>query len=509
MHVNFLFLTMLILILSCSSKDEQEESAVQPNILFLIADDWSYPHAGAYGDRAVKTPTFDFLAKSGALFTNAYCAAPSCSPSRASILTSLYPHQLESAGNLWSVFPSKFANWASILNEAGYHTGKMRKGWGPGDFIRGGYQHNPAGQNFNSFQEFLEAREDGQSFYFWFGSSDPHRIYETNTGVVSGMKHEEIKVPGFLPDVPCVRNDMMDYYFEIERFDRECGQLIHMLDELGELENTLIVMTSDNGMPFPRAKANLYDYGTRMPLAMYWKGMIDSGNRIEDFVSFVDFGPTFLDAAKQNVPSSFSGRSVLPLFDTQRASVERDHVFIERERHANVRLGDLSYPCRAVRNAEYLYIRNFEPDRWPGGDPEAHKSVGQYGDVDNSISKYLIMAGEGSDPLFDLAFSKRPAEELYSVIDDPYNLVNLANDPSLQTIKEELQKMLSDWMSSTGDLRFHDPQTNYWDTVEYTPVYDHENFDLESRIAMYRMKVPDHYNNFEEVGCLTIAESQN
>ncbi|NNE76688.1 MAG: sulfatase-like hydrolase/transferase, partial [Pricia sp.] len=105
----------------------------RPNIVFLIADDWSYPHAGIYGDPTVRTPTFDRLAREGALFENAYCAAPSCSPSRASILLGRYPHQNECAGNLWSVFAKTFPNWVSLLQESGYHTGMSRKGWGPGD----------------------------------------------------------------------------------------------------------------------------------------------------------------------------------------------------------------------------------------------------------------------------------------------------------------------------------------------------------------------------------------
>ena len=128
----------------------------KPNVLFLIADDWSYPHAGIYGDPVVRTPTFDRLAAEGALFSNAYCASPSCTTSRAAILTGRYPHQLESLGNLWSVFPVKFPNWVSILTDNGYFSGKTRKGWGPGDYTKGGYAHNPAGKDFASFKEFFQ-----------------------------------------------------------------------------------------------------------------------------------------------------------------------------------------------------------------------------------------------------------------------------------------------------------------------------------------------------------------
>ncbi len=484
-------------------------SAPLPNILFLIADDWSYPHAGAYGDKIVKTPTFDRLASEGALFHNAYCAAPSCSPSRAAILTGRYPHQLESAGNLWSVFPSKFPNWVSLLEEAGYFTGKTRKGWGPGDEKRGGYEHNPAGPSFESFKAFLDARPPGKPFCYWFGGYDPHRPYEPSMGIRAGMNLGEVEVPGFLPDMECIRNDILDYYFEIERFDRDCGEIIRQLEKAGELDNTLIVMTSDNGMPFPRAKANVYDYGARMPLAILWKGKIMPGTVIEDFMNFVDFAPSFLEVAGQPVPESIYGQSLLPLLipditKPPRLKPARDRVFLERERHANARKGGLSYPIRAVRTRDFLYIRNFEPGRWPAGGPEAHKSVGQYGDVDNSITKFLVMdmEGRGGAPdFFQLAFGKRPAEELYQVLKDPYQLNNLAGRRAFRKEMKRMRASLSKWMAATGDLRAAEPQTIYWDTVEYTPKYDHGNFNLQEEIDKYYFLKPDQSMQFQETPC--------
>ena len=475
----------------------------RPNIVFLIADDWSYPHAGAYGDRTVRTPTFDTLSNMGAHFENAYCAAPSCSPSRASILLGRYPHQLESAGNLWSVIPDKFPNWVSLLKDSGYHTGKSRKGWGPGDFKKGGYEHNPAGKDYPDFKTFLQDKKEGQSFAYWFGSQDPHRAYETNSGAKSGMDADNVLVPGFLPDNPCVRNDIMDYYFEVERFDRESGSIIELLRKKGLLDNTLIIMTSDNGMPFPRAKATLYDYGTRMPLAMYWKGHIEGGRRITAFMNFIDFGPTFLEAAGLEVPKEFSGNSLLGLFKENSPNTDRDKVFLERERHANVRKGDLSYPSRAIRTKDFLYIKNYEPNRWPAGDPEVHQSVGQYGDVDNSITKFWIMAKEGKSTdtdYFQLAFEKRPAEELYVLANDPYNLKNKAGNTKYEKTLKSLREEMEKWMFETDDIRVTQPQTTYWDEVLYTPDYQMENYDLSQKISDYNMLVRDG-GGFKKMKC--------
>ena len=306
------------------------------------------------------------------------------------------------------------------------------------------------------------------------------------------MKLEDVVVPGFFPDNECVRNDILDYYFEIERFDRESGQLIAMLEELGELDNTIIVMKGDNGMPFPRAKANLYDYGTRMPLAIRWPEKVKAGTVIHDFVNFVDFAPSFVEAAGLT-QNSMSGQSLWELLagETQ----DRYQVFLERERHANVRKGDLSYPMRAVRNHDYLYIWNPMSERNPVGNPTVHQSVGQYGDADHSITKFLIMQMEGKakagEPdLFELSFGQRPEEELYDVKNDPYQLKNLAADPAFSSTNSEMKTQLLNWMKTTGDLRAENPRSTYWDTVRYTPNYQVEDIDIVKLIEEYRIMPP-------------------
>ncbi len=484
---NFLLILCLCLFYFQSAAQKK-----QPNILFLIADDWSFPHAGVYGDRVVRTPTFDRLAREGALFTNAYTASPSCSPSRAAVLLGRYPHQNGEGGNLWSEFPNAHPTYVQILGEAGYFTGSTRKGWGPGEYEVTGFEHNPAGKSFEDFEAFLDAKPAEETFTFWFGSTDPHREYVPNTGIQSGMKLQDITVPGFFPDNDCVRNDILDYYFEIERFDRECGQLIALLEELGELDNTIIVMTSDNGMPFPRAKANLYDYGTRMPLAIRWTEKVKPGTVVNDFVNLVDLAPSFVEAAGLS-QNSMSGQPLWGLLAGEKQ--DRNQVYLERERHANVRKGDLSYPMRGIRNQDYLYIWNPMSERNPAGNPTVHQSVGQYGDVDHSITKFLIMELEGKakagvPDLFQLSFGQRPEEELYDVKNDPYQLNNLAADPAVSAIKFKMKYDLLKWMKVTGDLRAKDPHSTYWDTVRYTPTYQMGDTDWKKRIEDYRIMPP-------------------
>jgi arylsulfatase A-like enzyme len=442
----------------------------QPNILLAIADDWSWPHAGAYGDPTVKTPAFDRVARDGALFTRAFAAAPSCTPSRAALLTGRYPHQLEEGGVLHGFLPVKFPVYTDLLERAGYYVGFTRKGWGPGRFEPGGRTRNPAGQAFSDFNAFLKGRRAGQPFVFWFGSQDPHRPYEEGSGAASGIDLASIRVPAFLPDTPEVRRDLADYFFEVQRFDRELGEILERLRTLGELDNTLVVITADNGMPFPRAKANVYDGGTHVPLAMRWPVRVKPGLVADAFVNLSDLAPTFLEAAGVTPPDSMSARSILALAASRDGGAQdRDKVFLERERHAHVRNGNLSYPVRAVRTSDWLYIRNIRPDRWPAGDPEMVFSVGPYGDIDGGVSKTQVL-DRRTDPaiarFFDLATAKRPAEELYDLRADPNQLRNVANDPGSSAAKARLRRMLDDWMKKTGDPRAM-TDDDRWDRYPY------------------------------------------
>ena len=439
----------------------QTQQSTRPNILFIIADDWSYPHAGIYGDNVVKTPNFDRIASEGALFTNAYCASPSCTPSRASLLTGRAVHQLEEGGNLYGPLAQKFVSYPTLLEEAGYAVGSTRKGWGPGTYQAGGYKENPAGKQYKSFEDFYAQAPQDKPFCFWFGSNDPHRPYDKDTGLQSGMKPEDVIVPPHFPDTPEVRKDILDYYFEVQRMDRDAGEIIKRLEADSKLDNTLIIWTSDNGMPFPRSKANLYNFGTHMPLAVRWPRRIKAGQRIHDLVVLTDVAPTMIEAAGLKTIPAMTGRSWMNLLAGKK-EVGRAQVFLERERHANVRRGDLGYPVRAIRTKDFLYIRNLRPDRWPAGDPEMYFSVGDYGDIDDSPTKQFLIK-RYNDPVIanyaKIALDKRPAEELYDLQKDPGELKNIADDKKYANAKKKLRAALDRWMETTEDPRAN-PQSD-------------------------------------------------
>ena len=436
----------------------------RPNVLFALADDWGWPHAGAYGDPVVKTPHFDRLAKEGVLFTNAYISAPSCTPSRNAVLTGQYHWRLGPGGNLWSTLDPTTPTYPLLLKKAGYHIGSWRKSWGPGRLT--GWKDHPAGKPCKGFDAFLRDRPKDKPFCFFFGTSDPHRGYKKGSGEKSGMDLSKIKLFGCFPDSPEVRGDVADYYYEVQRWDRDVGKAVAKLKEIGELENTIIVMTGDHGMPFPRCKANLYDSGSRVPLAIRWGANVKKpGRTVDDFVSFCDLGPTFLQAAGVEIPKVMTGKSLTDILTSEKSGVvepkKREFVMYGKERHCPAQEGDKSgYPCRALRTRGYLYIRNFKPDRWPSGTPNWEKA-GTRGawlaDCDNGPTKTYITQNKDKDAAhkryWDLCFAKRPAEELYDCKKDPEQLKNVADDPAYAEIKKKLAKQLMDNLKLTGDPR--------------------------------------------------------
>jgi len=443
----------------------------KPNILLLLADNWAAPHASVMGDKSVKTPTFDAIARQGVFFTNAFCQVPSCSPSRAVLLTGRVSHQLQDAANLWGYFPDEQWTFPLALKEAeDYKVGYTIKGWGPGRYL--GERHtfgnpNPAGYKSESFEKFLSDVGD-HPFCFWFGSHDPHRPWKAEQQHYAGLVHERVEVPGYLPDHPTVRGEIVDYYAEVQKFDTECGRIIELLKETGKYENTIILMLGDNGWQMPRGLANVYDWGTHVPFAIQWPGKIKAGIESTTFISFEDVAPTLFDLL---------GLSTKPMTGTSFAEVltgasarHRNEVFLERERHANVRQSDACYPCRAIRTRDYLWIWNIRPELYPAGDPETHWAVGPFGDIDNSHIKSLLLDGTDDADLTvfrELAVGKRPEYELYDLRSDPWQVSNVSGHRAYRRVERELKSSVIRWMKQTDDPRSIHLKTEVFDRYEY------------------------------------------
>ena len=456
-------------------------AAERPNILFIIADDASRDSFGAYGSTYVETPGFDRIAREGVLFTNAYNCNPKCAPARACLLTGRYSWQLEEACNHNPFLSSKWQFYPYLLEKAGYRIGYTGKGWGPGiwhgnDAGRSQDKDNPAGHPWNqlkakppykgmsntdyagNFEAFLKAAEGDAPFCFWLGTKEPHRGYGKDNWKLDGRDLADVTVPAYYPDNATIRGDLADYAIEVEWYDTHIARALQHLEATGQLDNTLVIATSDHGMPFPRVKGQLYDDGFHIPFAVRWPGKIQPGRTVTDFITFPDLAPTLMKVAGVEAPEQMTGDSFLPQLlskDSGRIDSKRDHTLLGKERHdigrTDGELRSVGYPARALRNDRFLYVRNFTPHRWPVGDPD-------YGllNCDGSPTKsYLtgLSAGDPDHRFYELAFGKRPAEELYDLAVDPDCVRNLAASPSHAETKAALWAQLESELKAQGDPR--------------------------------------------------------
>jgi uncharacterized sulfatase len=499
-----------------------------PNILFAFADDWGR-YASAYRryegegsiNELIDTPTFDRIAQEGALFLNGFVPAPSCTPCRSSILSGRYFWQTGLGAILQgAVWDETIPTYPLILEEAGYHIGYTYKVWSPGRNVNAPYgsdrtRYEGAGTQWGrfshvvtdrapdlgvdgakqmlldevrqNFDSFLESRPEGKPFCYWWGPTNTHRTWERGSGkAIWGLEPDDLegRLPEFLPDVHDVREDVSDYLGECLAVDAGLEVLMERLEAIGELDNTLVVVSGDHGIPgFPRAKCNLYDIGCEVALAARWPGRIQPGRVVEDFVNLMDLAPTFLEAAGVERLPGMAARSLLPVLQSPasgQVDASRDHVVLGRERHvALARAGNLPYPQRAIRTDRYLYIRNFAPERWPMGDPRGLDDPAAvpppyeqlcedtwvaYADMDGSPSK-AWMVHHRAEPevsaLFEMGFGKFPAEELYDLERDPHYLHNVAADPAYNEAREQLSSRLMAVLRTQHDPRLTEPDCRF------------------------------------------------
>lgn len=488
------------------------------NILFVFADDWgryASIYAGIDGrptiNDAIRTPHVDRVAREGVTFRNAFVNAPSCTPCRSSLLSGRYFFNTGRGAILQgAIWDEKIPSYPLLLRDAGYHIGKSYKVWSPGtpaDAPFGGQAHayEKAGRAPNNFSEeltarvekgktveaaraevleqvrgnfdaFLADRQSGKPWHYFFGTTTTHRKWIRGSGkALWGIDPDKLKgrMPAFLPDVPEVREDVADYLGECQAVDACVGVLLERLAASGDADRTLVVLSGDHGMPgVPSGKCNLYDHGTAVALVVRVPG-VAGGRVVDDFVCLPDLAPTFMAVAGVTPPAGLYGRSLLPLLRSGRTGqVEADRTWVitGRERHVEgARAGYLPYPMRAYRTKDFVYIRNFAPDRTPMGDaagaldPQTlagdalveNTRIG-FADMDSSPTKAWIVRHR-EDPQwkwhFDHAFGKRPGEELYDLRKDPDQVRNVAADPAYAQVKAELAAALMGRLTDAADPR--------------------------------------------------------
>jgi uncharacterized sulfatase len=444
----FLSLAAIVLLLSLQPVPAAAGTdAKRPNILLAISDDQSWQHTSAAGSPFVQTPVLDSVAESGFYFANGYAASPGCSPARAALLTGQHHWMIGPAGTHGSSFPVHYDTFVDLLEASGYKVGFTGKGWGPGGWLMGGRDRNPAGEEYNeielgkdrkkgvlnndyaaNFEQFMGDREEGQPFFFWYGAKEPHLAYAEEPH--SEAARATVEVPAFLPDTPTTRDTLLDYADEINHFDTYLGKIMAVLKAAGELDNTLIIITSDNGMPMPRAKATGYDYGSHVPLVIGWGGSSKQGVTVKAPVGFVDLSATIMDTAGLEVPRQFVGTSLLPLVNGEQDTLSYDRaVFSGRERHSSSRYRNLTYPQRIMRRGDYLSLIKREL-------------------LENRDDPYF-------KPFFHLAVDKQPEWQLFNVVEDPDCLNDLAQSDEHTEILAAYQQQLRDTLKETGDPRSH------------------------------------------------------
>ena len=451
------------------------------------------------------------MAREGVLFRNAFTNSPSCTPCRSSLFSGRYFFDTGRAailqGALWD---GSLPAFPLMLRDSGYHIGKTYKVWSPGTPIDGPFgeqrhAYQAAGIEPNKFSErvtdrirngatlttardallaqvrgnfdaFLAQRRTGQPWHYLFGPTNTHRAWEKGSGkALWGLDPNRLagRMPGFLPDVPEIREDVADYLGEVQALDAYLGVLLQQLEAAGELDRTLIVLSGDHGMPgVPAGKCNLYDHGVAVPLIARVPGG-KGGRVVDDFVCLPDLAPTFMEVGGIAPPAGLYGRSLLPILRSDRSGqIERNRTWVitGRERHGqSVRKGNLPYPMRGLRTADFLYIRNFAPDRLPAGDPgqahapevlasdalETYTQIG-YGDMDLGPTKAWLVR-HGDDPKwkrhYNLAFGRRPAEELYDLRKDPDQIKNVAADPTYAEMRVRMERQLMTTLTAANDPR--------------------------------------------------------
>lgn len=490
----------------------------RPNILFAISDDQSAQHTSYEGCSWINTPSFDRVASEGIYFENCYSGSPGCAPSRSTLVTGRYHWQNEQAGQHASGWLEKYVPFVDRLTANGYHTGYTGKGVGPfryGDSpLR---SQNAAGKEYNdikysrddderfasainsknyfaNFKVFMDERESGEPFFFWYGGHEPHRSFEEGSWKRHGKSLSEVEVPEFLPDNDTIRGDLLDYAVEIEWFDHHLGKMLDYLDSIGELDNTIVVVTSDNGMAFPRAKANGYNYGINVPLAIRMPDQQVRGRHVTDPMSFVDFAPTFLELTGTSPDGMMpiTGKSFTSLLHADQSGLVMDqdrYVLTGRERHSSSRYRNWGYPQRTIRQDYLLLVWNMKPDRWPAGAPQrrksentsetfpilgidtngVHHSEWAFTDIDACPTKSFIVEHHDSfhwGKYFDWSVGKRPEFELYDVYNDKACLHNLIDQPGWQEKGEKLKELMVGELKRTGDPRMVGPDKDVFDSYK-------------------------------------------
>ncbi len=410
-----------------------------PNFLFIIADDCTHRDLGCYGGQA-KTPNIDQLASEGMRFTQCFQSAPMCSPTRHTIYTGLYPVTSGAYPN--HTFAKKDTqSVVHYLKPLGYRvalSGKTHiapKSVFP--FEYSGVDNNP---DISAIDRFIgECKTSDEPFCLFACSNEPHSPW--NKGDKSQYDASSLTLPEYFVDTPETRSAMVAYLAEVSYFDWQVGQLLKLLDKHQLADNTIVVVVSEQGSSFPFGKWTLYDTGIQSACIVRWPGSVQPGSVTNAMIEYVDFLPTFIEAAGGSPADAIQGKSILPVLKGE-AKTHKEFVYAEMTTRG-INAGSDYFGIRSIRDAQYKYIVNFTPD-------VEFKNACTESDI---FASWELRAKEGDPDAAEKVrrYQHRPAEELYAVNEDPLEWNNLADDPKLSAIKDRLRSELQAWMQRCGD----------------------------------------------------------
>ncbi len=414
---------------------DMASSVKKPNFIVIIADDLGATDLGTYGHPVIKTPNIDQLAKAGLQFNQAFLTTSSCSASRASILTGLYPHST-GAPNLHEEIPADRLLVTHYLHQAGYYTAAIGK-WHIGEQVRSQFDRSiDDGDDTKGDIHWLEElrnRPKDQPFFFWLASKDPHVPYDALKPDGPYQPDKSVITP-LMFDGPGARDNIAQYYTEISHLDQSVGRVIAELTTQGVLDNTYVIFLSDNGASMPRAKTTLYDTGLQTPLIIRGPGVV-AGKQSDSLVSSLDIMPMVLSLAGIHSANAMQGLSFERVLSSP-ATAHRQYIFAEQHAHG--------FPInkRAVRSESYLYIKNIGENK-----------VNCLLEV-QPMGKELTEAYRNKqlNEVQSICYRKKnPAEELFDVKNDHWQVNNLAADPAHAAVLDEMRKQLADYAKQTAD----------------------------------------------------------
>lgn len=440
-----------------------EEPSKQPDILFLLSDDHSYPFLSVYGDTNVQTATLDRLASEGMKFHRFFTGAPQCVPSRATLMTGRSAVAARMT-RFSSPLPRDEVTLPELLrDQGGYYTGICGRSFhldGSGkagplvgrvfeehrmktfasrvDFLNTCADPEVAGQ----LAAFLDQRPAGKPFFMWANFSDPHHPWTAPAELQPDPA--SLKLPAHWPDLPGMRAQLAQYCAEVNRVDRTIDGVLDVLRQRGLMDSTMIIFCGDNGAALPHGKGSLYDPGSNVPFFVRWPGVVKPGGDARALISAEDFAPTLLAAAGIEPGPKMTGLSFLPLLKGE-PYAPRKHLFVERGPHGSapvrVDMANSSYDLsRAVRSDRYKFIYNCTP--WIPYAPVDSASGAAWKEMQAANG-----AGSLAPGLRATYFTApRPVYELYDLETDPSELDNLSGTPDLATVEAELREALAEKM---------------------------------------------------------------